>query len=195
MVKRFECLQLLSSWLDDETISITSLSGVAHEWTSLRQSDLTMSGLNMGLCMPFATGVSLAFPKRKVVALDGDGSLLLDTSSLVTLAEVNPPNMIAIVFDNSSYFSRLPTATAHGTDLTQMARGAGIASATTIETLGEFEAQVRPALHNAGLRFFVVKVERGQQPVESRYIQITGRPMKELFLSALRKLPDYPGLG
>lgn len=57
----------------------------------------------------------------------------------------------------------------------------------------EFEAHVKPALRTAGLQFFVVKVERGQQPVTSRYLQTTGRPMKELFLAALRRLPDYAG--
>ena len=33
-----------------------------------------------------------------MIAIDSDGSLLLDTSSLVTLADVNPPNLLALVF-------------------------------------------------------------------------------------------------
>lgn len=193
MVKRYECLQLLNSWLDEDAISITCLSGVAHEWASLRESDLTLCGLNMGMCLPFATGMSMAFPDRKIIALDGDGSLLLDTSSLVTLAEVNPPNLLAIVFDNQSYFSRLPTATAHRTDLEHIARGSGIKSVTPIDTIEAFKEQVKPALRAVGLRLFIVKVERGKEPVTSRYVVMDGRPMKEVFLNALRRLPDYAG--
>ena len=51
----------------------------------------------MGLCIPFALGLTAAFPKRKVIALDSDGSLMVDTSSLITVADVNPPNFVVIV--------------------------------------------------------------------------------------------------
>lgn len=193
MVKRFDCLRLLASWLDEQTITVTSLSGVAHEWAYLRDQGPNFYGFNMGMCVPFALGLSLAFPKRKVLALDGDGSLLLDTSSLVTVADVNPPNLVTIVFDNESYFSRTPTATARVADLEQMAQGAGIKATATTRTIEEFAGLVKEALDGSGLRFFVAKVERGAEPVDSDYNRMDGRPMKEAFVTALRRHPDYRG--
>ena len=103
MVKRFECLKLLATLLDEHALTVTSRGGSAREWAYLRPQGANFHSLNMGTCMSFAVGLALAFPKRKVIALDSDGSLLLDTSSLVTLAEVNPPNLLALVFDNQAY--------------------------------------------------------------------------------------------
>jgi thiamine pyrophosphate-dependent acetolactate synthase large subunit-like protein len=61
-------------------------------WSALRGERPSFYGLNMGLCLPFAVGVALAFPKRRVVAIDGDGSLIIETSSLITAADVRPAN-------------------------------------------------------------------------------------------------------
>lgn len=191
MVKRYDCLKLLSSWLDEQTLTVTALSGVAHEWCALWNAGPRFCGLNMGMCLPFAAGLSLAFPQRKVSALEGDGSLLLDTSSLVTVAEVNPHNLVAIVFDNQSYFSREETATAHAADLEKIAQGAGIQKTVTVHTLEEFAGFVRPALTSAEFWFIVAKVEPGREPVESDYERLDGRPMKEAFVAALLRYPDY----
>ena len=126
MVKRFDCLKLLASWLDEHALTVTSRGGNAREWAHLRPAGANFHSLNMGTCMSFAIGLALAFPKRKVIAIDSDGSLLLDTSSLVTLADVNPPNLLALVFDNQAYANMGATATARGADLAKMAQGAGV---------------------------------------------------------------------
>jgi sulfopyruvate decarboxylase subunit beta len=126
MVKRFDCLKLLASWLDGHALTVTSRGGNAREWAHLRAQGANFHSLNMGTCMSFAIGLALAFPKRKVIAIDSDGSLLLDTSSLVTLADVNPPNLLALVFDNQAYANMGATATARAADLAKMAQGAGV---------------------------------------------------------------------
>ena len=69
-------MKLLSDLIDGETITITNLSSNARMWSALHGERPSFYGLNMGLCLPFAVGVALAFPKRRVVAIDGDGSLI-----------------------------------------------------------------------------------------------------------------------
>jgi thiamine pyrophosphate-dependent acetolactate synthase large subunit-like protein len=146
----------------------------------------------MGMCIPFALGLSLAFPRRKVVAIESDGSLLLDASSLITLAEVNPPNLLVLVFDNESFGPRMgPTATARHADLAVIAKGAGIENVETISELGEFDALTIRALGEDKLSFLVIKVELGRESVEFDPRRTHGRPMKELFVEAVRKYPDY----
>jgi len=193
MVKRFECLQLLASWLDEHTLTVTSRGGNAREWAYLRPEGANFHSLNMGTCMSFALGLALAFPKRKVVAIDSDGSLLLDTSSLVTLADVNPSNFLALVFDNQAYANMGPTATARSADLAKMARGAGIKKASTITSAEEFTAKVKPALQASELGFFVLKSESGRARVKVASRLIHGRPMLERFVDALLRHPDYQG--
>jgi sulfopyruvate decarboxylase subunit beta len=193
MVKRFDCLKLLAALLDEHALTVTSRGGNAREWAHLRPAGANFHSLNMGTCMSFAIGLALAFPKRKVIAIDSDGSLLLDTSSLVTLADVNPPNLLVLVFDNQAYANMGPTATARAADLARMARGAGVKKATTITKTEDFATLVKPALAASELAFFVLKSESGRAQVKVDTRLIHGRPMLEHFINALLRHPDYQG--
>ncbi|MGZ7070150.1 MAG: thiamine pyrophosphate-dependent enzyme, partial [Methanobacterium sp.] len=59
---------------------------------------------SMGMASSIALGVALS-SKRKVVAFDGDGSVLMNMGSLVTIFSQNPENMVLVVFDNQCYGS------------------------------------------------------------------------------------------
>jgi thiamine pyrophosphate-dependent acetolactate synthase large subunit-like protein len=177
--------------MDEHMLTATSLSANYREWNAVWKNGANFYALNLGMCLPFAVGLSLAFPRRKVIALDSDGSLLLDTSSLVTAAAVNPGNLVAIVFDNGVYGRMGATATAHAADLEKIAQGAGIKSTATIRTLEEFERRVKAAMDGAELAFFVVKVEPGKERVDFDHRLTHGRAMKEAFVDAVRRHPDY----
>ena len=119
--------------VDQHMLTVTSLSSNTAFWSDLRREGANFFGCNMGLCIPFALGLTAAFPKRKVIALDSDGSLMIDTSSLITVADVNPPNFVAIVMDNGSYARMGSTFTTRKTDLEKIAQGAGIANTARCE--------------------------------------------------------------
>ena len=193
-MKHSACMKLLSDLIDGETITITNLTTNARMWSALRGERPSFYGLNMGLCLPFAVGVALAFPKRRVVAIDGDGSLIIETSSLITAADVRPANLTAVVFDNGVYGGMGETATGRRTDLAKMAEGAGIAHTATLRTMEEYEKALRAALAAQEFRFLVAKVERDDTlPFTGNYIKRSERGMKESFVDALKRLPDYPG--
>ena len=135
-MKRFDCLKLLAPLVDEHMLAVTSLSTNTPFWFNVRPQGPNFFALNMGLCLPFALGLSVAFPKRKIIAIDSDGSLMNDSSSLITVADVNPPNLAAFVMDNGSYAFMGSTFTTRKTDLAKMAQGAGIANASTVTTLG-----------------------------------------------------------
>jgi thiamine pyrophosphate-dependent acetolactate synthase large subunit-like protein len=101
-------------------------------------------------------------PQRKVIVLESDGSVLLSLFNLPTLANLDPKNLVVFVFDNQVYSgTRIsePTATAAKTDLTMMARGAGIERALTVRDLAAFEREMDLALRDGGLKFIVCKIE------------------------------------
>ena len=58
---------------------------------------------SMGLTIPIALGVAIAQPQRHVVALEGDGSLLMQLGCLTTVAVQAPKNLTMIVWDNGLY--------------------------------------------------------------------------------------------
>ena len=160
-MNRYECLQLLAAQRTDELV-VTSQSGQRIEWSHLSQHEGNLLVGMMGCPIGVATGLARALPHRKVIALDSDGSVLLSLFNLATLGNLRPNNLVVYVFDNGVYSgSRIsyPTATAGHTDLTAIARGAGIENAHTISTVEEFEELGVAALKQDGLGFFVCKVE------------------------------------
>src|SRR5262245_31123186 len=161
-MKRYDCLQAIVPHFGEELV-VTNLGAVRHEWQALRPHAGNYHLQNLGLTSSMALGLALALPHRKVVAFDGDGSLLLNLGSLATIANQHPNNLIHIVFDNECYESSrgAPTATAGRADLAAIARGAGFINVMTANTVAEFEAEFLRALKANDLYFVLAKVEAG----------------------------------
>jgi thiamine pyrophosphate-dependent acetolactate synthase large subunit-like protein len=102
----------------------------------------------MGLACPIALGVALAQPQRHVVAIEGDGSLLMQLGCLATIAMLAPNNLTIVVMDNRIYqiTGSQPTATAAGADLATIARGAGLARSAWAADEAMFEDLLEKAL-------------------------------------------------
>ena len=84
---------------------------------------------SMGLAIPIAFGVAIAQPQRHVVALEGDGSLLMQLGCLATVAARAPKNLTIVVWDNGIYqiTGGQKTASAATADLVAVAQASGIA--------------------------------------------------------------------
>src|ERR1043166_2751131 len=139
-MKRYDCLRAIAPHFNEE-LAVTNLGAVRHEWQAPRSHPGNYHLQNLGLTSSMALGLALALPHRKVIAFDGDGSLLLNLGSLTTMANQHPKNLIHVVFDNECYESSrgAPTATAAPGDLAAIARGAGFSNTVTVKTLVEFE--------------------------------------------------------
>jgi thiamine pyrophosphate-dependent acetolactate synthase large subunit-like protein len=107
---------------------------------------------SMGLACPIAFGVALAQPQRRVIALEGDGSILMQLGSLATIAAQRPRNLTIVLLDNGAYqiTGGQPAASALGTDLVAVARGAGLAQSAWAADEGDFEEQIARALAEDG---------------------------------------------
>jgi len=158
-MKRFDCLAALAPLVPDALV-VSSAGAMTLEWNSVRPSDGNFRVRTLGLCSSIALGVALGLPQRKVVALDGDGSLLMNLCSLPTIARMRPRNLVHIVFDNEVYEASgsRKTATGAGTDLVGVARAAGIKEAFWAKTLDEFRALASAAVGGEELCFIGAKV-------------------------------------
>jgi thiamine pyrophosphate-dependent acetolactate synthase large subunit-like protein len=127
-MKRLDCLSVMGPLIKDDDLVVTTLGWVAGEWFAVRHKESNLYQVNMGMCTPLCLGLALVLPHRRVVAIESDGSVLLNLGAMTTLANKRPPNLTVIVFDNQCYMATggLPTATAGVTDLAAMANGAGI---------------------------------------------------------------------
>jgi sulfopyruvate decarboxylase subunit beta len=163
-VKRADLIRSILPRLEEAAV-VCNLGFPSRELHHLgdRDANFYMLG-SMGLCSSIALGLSLT-TDRPVVALEGDGSVLMNLGTLTTIANHAPPNLVVLIVDNGTYGSTgdQPTATRGRADLAALARGAGVsrvlecrgedAAAALAEALGADEATV-----------IVAEVEPGNLP-------------------------------
>ncbi len=139
---------------------------------------------SMGLACPIALGVALAQPDRGVVALEGDGSLLMALGCLATIATMKPRNLTLVVWDNGIYqiTGKQKTATAGVTDIVAVARGAGIDNSSWIRDEAHFDTLLDRSFDDGGPVLLVAKVddEPGQAQTPRDPALIRSRFMKGL---------------
>jgi thiamine pyrophosphate-dependent acetolactate synthase large subunit-like protein len=88
----------------------------------------------MGLCVPTALGLALAQPNRRILALTGDGEMMMGIGSLAVVADQAPANLAILVLDNESFgeTGQQTGLTANKTDIAAVAAGFGIPRTLTV---------------------------------------------------------------
>lgn len=132
---------------------------------------------SMGLACPIALGVALAQPERGVIALEGDGSILMGLGCLATIASLKPRNLTIIIWDNGLYqiTGKQRAATAGASDIVAIARGAGIANSVWVGDEPHFEKLLDRRFDDGGPVLLAVKVDdqpgKGQTPRDPAFIR------------------------
>jgi sulfopyruvate decarboxylase subunit beta len=171
-VQRIACIDVFAR-LRGAAVVIVGPGYAGHELATARHGDLTLYNMDMGYAAPICLGLALARPDQRVVAIEGDGSMLMALHTLATAARYRPPNLTIIVFDNGYYLTTgrgsVATATGHGmdpaaghrTDLAAVARAAGLDPdhVCAAGDLPAFEAAAARALTQPGPWYIVARVD------------------------------------
>jgi phosphonopyruvate decarboxylase len=138
----------------------------------------------MGSASTIALGIALAQPKRRVIVVDGDGSLLMQLGSLVTVAGAAPTNFFHFVFENGVYETSgsQPLPAEGRFDLAQMARAAGYARVEQFDDAGEFARGLPGLLRQPGPVFVSVRT----QPEDGFLVRSSAGTRLDLQMKALR---------
>src|SRR3989442_6848516 len=160
-MQRIDALLIMYADIDADIV-VTIMGAVAAELYSLgHRKNFFYLQHAMGLASSMGLGLALSKPGKRVIVLDGDGSLLMNLGTLSTLAWYAPKNLIHIVFDNESLLSvgGFPTATSAGSDLAGIAEKSGYHVATTVRSVEDFTRIWRAARERFELSMIVAKVE------------------------------------
>jgi thiamine pyrophosphate-dependent acetolactate synthase large subunit-like protein len=116
---------------------------------------------SMGLACPIAMGVALAQPERGVIALEGDGSILMSLGCLATIGNVAPRNLTIVIWDNGIYqiTGKQATAMAGVTDIVAVAKGAGIPNSQWVRDEQHFEQLLDRHFNEGGPVLLAVKTD------------------------------------
>lgn len=120
----------------------------------------------MGGTAMIALGLALAQRQRRVLALPGDGDMLMGIGSLATIGTQGPANLVVAVIDNERYgeTGMQETHTARGVDLEGIARASGFRETATIYTMEELEGAMPLFYQREGPVFMNIKVTTNPVP-------------------------------
>lgn len=150
-----EALEVLRAERRTGDVVITAM-GSAREWMAmgpLDPLDFVYVPSSMGEAPPLALGIALAQPRRRVIVCNGDGSMLMNLGSLVTIASEAPPNLVLIVFDNGVYEvtgAQPVPAGAKSVDFAAIARASGVQSVHRFSEIASWRDGARAALASPG---------------------------------------------
>ena len=163
-------LRVLHDARSDTEVVITTM-GSAREWMRLgdvHPLDIVLVPSSMGHGTSMGLGIAIARPDRRVITCMGDGSMLMNLGSLVSIVAAGVDNLVVIVFDNGVYevTGLQPTpgaAAARGggrpVHFADVARASGFDSVYRSGDLHAWRRDIRRLLDASGPTFIALDVE------------------------------------
>lgn len=181
--------------LRTDEVVVTTMS-VTRPWGLLSDHDLDFASADsaMGHAADLALGVALARPDRRVICLNGDGSMLMTLGTLATAAGEDADNFVLFVVDNGSFeiTGHQAVAGRGRVDYAAMARAAGFVRVHRFDDAETYQATLPEILRSAGPTLVHVEVAPGSQgPISrsaaepSRYLQSSLARWSRTFRAAL----------
>ncbi len=176
---RYEIISALREILSSQVV-VCNLGVPSKELYHILEqpSNFYMLG-SMGMATPIGLGIALK-SKKRVFVIDGDGSLLMNSGTLATVAHLNPGNLTIIAIDNGVYGStgNQPTHSFNLSDLSVVARGFGLRSVFQCQSIDELKTALRS--RKGGTKFIHVLARPGNERVKN--IPFSGPEIKDRFM-------------
>ncbi|MFL5095332.1 MAG: thiamine pyrophosphate-dependent enzyme [Xanthobacteraceae bacterium] len=197
ILNRAELTQRLTARLKHDEAVVAGIGNTNFDLYAAghRPQNFYMLG-SMGLAVPIALGVAIAQPSRGVIALEGDGSILMSLGCLSTVAQLKPRNLTIIIIDNGIYqiTGKQPTTTQSTADIVEIARGCGIENSLWIRDEAHFEELIDRSFDDGGPILLAAKID--DQPGDAKMVRdpalIRNRFMKGLGTGRGGALDDSP---
>jgi len=185
-LRRDHALQALIPHVRDDDI-VVAVYQTNFDWMALNPRPLNYVAVGaMGQASSHALGLALANPTRRVFVFDGDGSLLMNLGSLVTIAGAGAQNLYHFLFSNRIYEvnGSHPLPGADMVDFAGFARSAGYKRARNFDEIEAFKLELPTLLGEPGPQMSVLENVAGD-PYPRDYDYIHSEKARETFRLAL----------
>lgn len=163
-----DALRAVHATRGEEDVVVTTM-GTAREWMKLSPHplDFVLVPSSMGQATSLGLGIALAQPGRRVIVCNGDGSMLMNLGSLVTITAQAPANFSLLLFDNGVYEITGAQATAANpgirngagdVDFPALAAACGFRSVFEFCTLDDWRNAVADVIASGGPTFARIAV-------------------------------------
>ncbi|MDD4527876.1 MAG: phosphonopyruvate decarboxylase [Candidatus Margulisbacteria bacterium] len=159
---RKHVLEVINQNKNTKTILLATTGFTGRELSEVEDSlnNLYMVG-SMGCISSFALGLALTRPNKDIIAIDGDGALLMRMGNLATNGYYSPDNMLHILLDNNMHDSTGGQFTvSHNVDFVQIAASAGYKESKYVHSLEEMDECLKSWQKNKVLTFLCIKIKR-----------------------------------
>jgi sulfopyruvate decarboxylase subunit beta len=167
MIESFEAVKVISKHRGKAFIIADMTAGTELPViTKMADHDLPFNWAAMGKGSSLSLGLALARPDLKVFDLDGDGSLLTNLGTMLTIANMAPPNFIHFLFDNGVYRCTGGQIPPRGGqfNFALMATEAGYANVHNISDLATLEKTIDAIIDQVGPTFVRLEIKPGIGP-------------------------------
>lgn len=188
-MNRIECVESFAR-IRGDAIVIVSPGYTGHELGAAKHDEATIYNMDMPYSSPMCVGLALACPGQRVVALEGDGSMLMALGTLTTIGRYQPKNLAVIVFENRTYLTTGDgTVPTHSVDFGGLSRAAGIERSMNVSDIATFERAAKQALSEPGPWFICAQVDGSDRGDPRARAELPGDLVEQavLFQKALRE--------
>ena len=161
-MKRHEAIKEITDSLRGDELVISSAGMISRELFTIHDSphNFYMLG-SLGLSSSVGAGIALSRPDKRILIIEGDGSILMNLGSLATIGHFSPGNFTQIVLDNEIYESTGGQCTSSSSvKLEDVARASGYRIAERVESKERLR-EVLTSSWGHGPAFILIKVEIG----------------------------------
>ena len=183
-MERIDTIKKITDELTNELV-VCNIGFPSRELHHIKDSTTHFYMLgSMGLASSIGLGIAMS-TERKVVVFDGDGSILMNLGSLVTIFNQNPDNLILVVLDNECYGSTGSQCSYASTvNLGKLAEAVGFKSNYFFDG-DKKELNFNEVLNSYGPVFVHVKVKPGNANVP--VIPLTALDIRDRFMDEIKK--------
>ena len=185
---RMEALTLLNKYRTNEIV--VPVYQAATTWRSMSTShlDYTFTGA-MGQGSSHALGIALGRPDKKIIILDGDGSLLMNLGSLVTIGNINPSNLVHCVCINGTYETNgsIQIPNHQNISFSKIAKAAGYKKILVIDNIHSWEKTIPELLTTNKLTFVELHMHPGNNQLQDNFKELYSTEQRNQFIETLIK--------
>ena len=192
-VKREEVLEKILEQVDKNTIIVSTTGKTSREIFEIREKkgdghdkDFLTVG-SMGHCSSIALGIAMSLPKRNILCIDGDGSMIMHLGALTSIKSTFPPNFKHILINNKVHESVGGQSTAaRYVNLSNVVEAIGYRNVFKLANSSEIRSKIKNFLESKGPSFFEIEVVPGSRENLMRPT-ITPAINKKNFMKFLQK--------
>jgi sulfopyruvate decarboxylase subunit beta len=183
VMSRFDAIKVIMDSVRDDDIVVSNIGVPSKE--AYAAKDRTLNFYMLGSytqATPIGLGMAI-MSGRRIIVIDGDGSLL-GSSVLPVVAAEDPSDLVIVCLDNGTFGSTGDQMTnAYGSvDLEAVARAYGITDTSLVYDKDGISEQI--GMKGTGPRFVHVMIRPGNS--QSKNIPLSAAEIKERFTGAVR---------